>query len=235
MSPPHHISFSTTTYYRSTGQHVVKALRIILYYRSTCPHLAIYLILYYYLLQVHRSTRRQNLQNQSITTGHHVTTSPYILSASTTYYKSTGQHVVKTPRIIPIPQVPMSPPHHISYSLLLHTTGLQVNTSSKPSEAYHYHRSPCPHLAIYLILYYYLPQVYRSTRRRNSQKHTITTGHHVPTSPYISFSTTTYYRSNNRSTRRQNPQNHTITTRHHVTTSPYILFSLNYFLNYLIN
>ena len=227
MSPPHHISFSTTTYYRSTGQHVVKALRIILYYRSTCPHLAIYLILYYYLLQVHRSTRRQNLQNQSITTGHHVTTSPYILSSSTTYYKSTGQHVVKTPRIIPIPQVTMSPPHHISYSLLLPTTGLQVNTSSKPSEAYHYHRSPCPHLAIYLILYYYLPQVHRSTRRRNSQKHTITTGHHVPTSPYISFSTTTYYRSTGQhvvKTPRTIPLLQvTMSPPHHISYSPLII------------
>ena len=206
-SPPHHISSSTTTYYRSTGQHVVKALRIILYYRSTCPHLAIYLFLYYYLLQVYRSTRRQNPQkhtnttghhvttspyilfstttyyrstrrqtphNQSITTGHHVTTSPYILIiSSTTYYRSTGQHVVKTPRIIPIPQVTMSPPRHISHFLLLPTTGPQVNTSSKPSEAYHYYKSPCPHLAIYLILYYYLLQVYRSTRRQSPKNHTL--------------------------------------------------------------
>ena len=124
-----------------------------------------------------------------------------------------------------IPQVSMSPPHHIAYSLLLPTTGQhvvktlrfilyyrstcphlaiyrilhyylpQVHRSSKPSEAYHYYRSPCPHLAIFLILYYYLSQVYRSTRRQNPQKYTITTGHHVPTSPYISFSTSTYYRS----------------------------------------
>ena len=224
-----YISFSTTTYYMSTGQHVVKTPRIIPlpqdtmslphhishpllllttslqvntsskpseayhYHRSPCPHLAIYLILYYYLPQVYRSTRRQNPQKHTITTGHHVPTSPYISFSTTTYYMSTGQHVVKTPRIIPLPQVTMSPPHHISHSLLLPTTGLQVNTSSKPSEAYHYHRSPCPHLAIYLILYYYLPQVYRSPRRQNPQKHTITTGHHVPTSPYISFSTTTYY------------------------------------------
>ena len=198
-------------YYRSTCPHL--AIYLILYYyllqvntsskpseayqyhRSPCHHLVIYLILHYYLPQVYRSTRRQNPQNQSITTGHHVNTSPYILISSTTYYRSTGQHVVKIPRFIQIPQVTMSPPRHISFSLLLPTTGLQVNTSSKPSEAYHYHRSPCPHLAIYLILYYYLPQVYRSTRRQNPQKHTITTGHHVPTSPYISFSTTTYYRS----------------------------------------
>ena len=195
MSPPRHISSSSTTYYRSTGQHVVKALRIILYYRSTCPHLAIYLILYYYLLQGYRSTRRQNPQNQSITTGHHVTTSPYILFSTTTFYRSTGQHVVKPLRSIPLLQVTMSLPHHVSYSLLLPTTGLQVNTLSKPPESYQYHRSPCQHLAIYLILYYYLLQVYRSTRRQTPQKHTITTGHHVTTSPCILFSPTTYYRS----------------------------------------
>ena len=196
MSPPRHISHSlllpTTGLQVNTSSKHSEAYQ---YYRSPCHHLAIYRILYYYLLQVYRSTRRQNPQNQSITTGHLVTTSPYILISSTTYYKSTGQHVVRTPRIIPIPQVTMSPPRHISHSLLLPTTGLQVNTSSKPSEAYHYHRSPCPHLAIYLILYYHLPQVYRSTRRQNPQKHTITTGHHVPTSIYIPFSTTTYYRS----------------------------------------
>ena len=195
---------STTTYYRSTGKHIVKTLRFILYYRSTCPHLAIYLILYYYLLQVYRSTRRQNPHKHTSTTGHHVPTSPYILFSTTTYYRSTDQHVVKTPRIIPLPQVTMSPPHHISYSLLLLTTGLQVNTSTKLSESYsttgqhdptspyilfstttyyrstcqhvvktlkiipHY-RSPCPHLTIYIILYYYLPQVCRSTCRQNPQ------------------------------------------------------------------
>ena len=362
MSPPRHISSSSTTYYRSTGQHVVKALRIILYYRSTCPylaiylilsyyllqvnksskpseayqyhrspchHLAIYLILYYYLLQVYRSKRRQNPQNQTITTGHHVpippyisfsttttyyrstdqhvvktlrikpllqvtmspprhishsllllpttglqintsskpsesnhyyrspcphltishsllppttgpqvntssnlqelysttgqhvTTSPYILFSTTTYYRSTGQHVVKTLRSIPIPQVTMSPPRHISYSLLLPTTGLQVNTSSKPSGAYHYYTSPCPHLAIYLILYYYLLQVYRSTRRQNPQNHTITTGHHVPTSPYLILYY--YLLQVYRSTCRQNPPNQSTTTGHHVTTSPYLI------------
>ena len=243
MSPPRHISFSTTTYYRSTGQHVVKALRIILYYRSTCPHLAIYLIIYYYLLQVYRSTRRQNPPKHTYTTGHHVTTSPYILFSTTTYYRSTGQHVVKTlrinpllqvtmspprhilissttyyrstgqhvlktPRIIPIPQVTMSPPRHISYSLLLPTTGLQVNTSSKPSEAYQYYRSPCHRLAIYLIFYSYLLQVYRSTRRQNPQKHTITTGHHVPTSPYLILYY--YLLQVHRSTCRQSPKNHTL-------------------------
>ena len=297
-----HLLSSTTTYYRSTGQHIDKTLRFILYHRSTCPHLAIYLILYYYYLpQVHRSTRRQNPQNHTNTTGHLVTTSPYISLSTTTYYRSTGQHVVKTlrtipalqvtmspsgiisypqltlqpttclhvntsskpsdfkdyyrspclhlvtsllhyyyllqvntstkpsesysttgqhvpispyisystttyyrstgqqvvktPRIIPIPQVTMSPPRHIYHSLLLPTTGLQVNMSSKPPESYHNYRSPCHHLAIYLILYYHLLQVYRSTGRQNPQNHTNTTGHHVTTSPYISFSTTTYYRS----------------------------------------
>ena len=223
MSPPRHISSSTTTnYYRSTGQHVVKALRIILYYRSTCPHLAIYFILYYYLPQVYRSTRRQNPQRHTITTGPHVPTSPYISFSTTTYHRFTGQHVVKTPRINPLLQVNMSPPRHISHSLLLPTTGLQVNTSSNPSEAYYYYRSPCPYLTMYLILNYYLLQVYRSTRRQAPQKHTSTTGHHVTTSPCISFSTTTTY---HRSTHRQNPHKHTITTGQHVPTSPYISFS----------
>ena len=127
------------------------------YYRSPCHHLAIYLNPFYYLLQVHRSTCHQNLQKHTITTGHHVTTSPYILIPSTTYYKSTGQHVIKTFRSIPLLQVTMSPPHHVSYSILLPTTGLQVNTSSKPSEAYQYYKSPCRHLAIYPILYYTSP------------------------------------------------------------------------------
>ena len=122
-----YIFYSTTTYYRPTGQHVDKTLRIVLYYRSTCPHLAIYLILYYYLLQVYRSTRRQNPHKHTSTTGHHVPTPPYILFSTTTYYRSTDQHVVKTPRIIPIPQVTMSPPHHISYSLLLLTTGQHID------------------------------------------------------------------------------------------------------------
>ena len=222
MSPPRHISSSTTTnYYRSTGQHVVKALRIILYYRSTCPHLAIYFILYYYLPQVYRSTRRQNPQRHTITKGPQVPTSPYISFSTTTYHRSTGQHVVKTPRINPLLHLNMSPPRHISHSLLLPTTGLQVNTSSNPSEAYYYYRSPCPYLTMYLILNYYLLQVYRSTRRQAPQKHTSTTGHHVTTSPCISFSTTTYHRS----THRQNPHKHTITTGHHVTTSPCISFS----------
>ena len=162
---------------------------------TPCPHPTTSLILYYYLLQVYMSTRRQNPQNHSSTTGHHVTTSPYIVFSTTTYCRSTGQHVVKTIRTITVPQVTTSPPRHIYYSLLQPTTDLQVNTSSKPSEGYHYYRSPCHHLAIYLILYYYLLQVYRSTRRQNPQKHVSTTGHHVTTSPYILFSTTTYYRS----------------------------------------
>ena len=229
MSPPRHISYSlllpTTGLQVNTSSKPSEAYH---YYWSPCPHLAIYLILYYYLLQVYRSTRRQNPQNhtittghhvptspyhilyyyllqvyrstcrqnppdQSITTGHHVTTSPYILLATTTYHRSTGQHVVKTPRIIPIPQVTMSPPRHISYSLLLPTTGSQVNMSPKPSEAYQYYRSPCHHLTMYLILYYHLLQVHRSTRLQNPQKHTITTGHHVTTSPYIPLSTTRHH------------------------------------------
>ena len=189
MSPPRHISHSlllpTTGLQVNTSSKLLEAYQ---YHRSPCHHLAIYLILYYYLLQVYRSTRRQNPQNQSITTGHHVHTSPYISFSTTTYYRSSGQHVVKTLRSIPIPQVTMSPPRHISfstttyyrstgknvvktlrinpllqvtmspprhisYSLLLPTTGLQVNTSSNPSEAHQYYRSPCHHLTMYLILY----------------------------------------------------------------------------------
>ena len=140
------------------------------------------------------STCRQNPQRHTITTGHHVPTLPHLLFSTTPYYSSTGHHVVKTPAIMPVLQVTMSPPRLISYSLLLLTTGLQV-TASKPSESYQYQRSPCHHLAIYLSLHYHLLQVCRSTRRQNPQKHTITTGHHVTTSPYIPFSTTTYYRS----------------------------------------
>ena len=224
-----YILFSTTTYHRSTGPHVVKTLRSIPllqvtmspprhishslllpstgkqvntsskpseayhYYRSACPHLAIYLILYYYLLQIYRSTRRQNPQNHTRTTGHHVPTSPYLILYLTLLqvHRSTRRQSPKNHTLL---QVNMSPPRHISHSLLLPTTGLQVNTSSKPSEAYQYHRSPCHHLAIYLILYYYQLQAYRSTRCKNPQNQSITTGHHVTTSPYILFSTTTYYR-----------------------------------------
>ena len=178
MSPPRHIVLSEAYHY----------------YRSPCPHLAIYLILYYYLLQVYRSTRRQNPQNHTITTGHHVPTSPYLILYLTLLQVHRSKRR-QSPKNHTVLQVNMSPPRHISHSLLLPTTGLQVNTSSKPSEAYQYHRSPCHHLAIYLILYYYLLQVYRSTRRQNPLNQSITTGHHVPTSLYISFSTTTYYRS----------------------------------------
>ena len=220
MTTSRYISFSTTTGLQVNTSS--KPSETYQYYRSPCHHLAIYLILYYYLLQVYRSTRRQNPQKHASTTGHHVTTSPYILFSTTTYYRSTGQHVVKTLRNIPVLQVTMSPTHHISYSLLLQvyrstrrqnpqkhyrstchhlaissslllpTTGPQVNTSSKPSEAYQYHRSPCHHLAIYLILYYYLLQVNMSS---NPHNHSSNTDHHVTTSPNILISSTTYYRS----------------------------------------
>ena len=210
MSPPRHIYYylllPTTDIQVNTS---LKPSEPYQYYRSPFQHNAIYLILYYYLLQVCRSTRRQNPQKHTITTGHHVTTSPYILLSTTTYYRYTGQHVAKTVRIIPLPQVTMSPPRHISQSPLLPTTGLQVNTSSKPSESYcttgqhvvktltiiTYNRSPCPQHTLYVILYYYLLQVYRSTCRQNPQNPNSTTGHHVITSPYLFFSTTTYYRS----------------------------------------
>ena len=135
MSAPYHISDSlllpTTGLQVNTSSKPSESCQ---YYRSTCHHLAIYIILYYYLLQVYRSTRHQNPQNHVSTTGQHVTTSPYIVFSTTTYRRSTGQHVVKTPKITPIPQVTMSPPLHISHSLLLPTAGLQVNTSSRPSE-----------------------------------------------------------------------------------------------------
>ena len=166
MSPSRHISYSlllsTTCLHVNMSSKPSEAYH---YYRSLCPHPTTFIILYYSLLQVYRSSRCQNPHNHASTTGHHVTTSPYFLFSTTAYYRSTGHHVVKTVRIIPIPQVTMSPPRHIPQSPLLPTTGLQVNTSSKPSEAYHNYRSPCHHLAIYIILYYYLLQVYRSTRR----------------------------------------------------------------------
>ena len=195
MSPPRHISYSPLL--PTTGPRVhtsSKPSEAYHYYRSPCPHLAIYLILYYYLLQVYRSTRRQNPQKHTITTCHHVPTSPCLILYLTLLqvHRSTRRQSPKNHTLL---QINMSPPRHISHSLLLPTTGLQVNTSSKLSEAYQYHRSPCHHLAIYLILYYYLLQVYRSTHRQNPQNQSITTGNHVPTSPYISFSTTTYYRS----------------------------------------
>ena len=128
-------------------------------------------------------------------TSHHVPTSPHLTFSTTINYMSTCQHVVKTLRGIPLLQVTMSPPYHIYYSLLLPTTVLQVITLSKPPQSCQYYRSPCHHLALFLILYYCLLHVYRSPRRQNRQNHTNTTGHHVTTSPYISVSTTTYYRS----------------------------------------
>ena len=174
MSPPRQIYYSlllpSTDLQVNTSSKPPEACQ---YYRLPCHHLAIYIILYYNLLQIYRSTRRQNLLKDIITTGHHVTTSPNILFSTTTFYRSTGQHVVKTLRIMPVLQVTMSPPRHIYYSLLLPTTDLQVNTSSKPSESCQYYRSPCHHLAIYLILHYYLLQVYRSTRRQNLHNYTL--------------------------------------------------------------
>ena len=58
MSPPLHISYFQLL--PTTGQHVVKTFRIILYCRSTCPHLGTSLILYYYYYyqqEVYMSTR----------------------------------------------------------------------------------------------------------------------------------------------------------------------------------
>ena len=205
------------------------------------------------LLQVYRSTRRQNPQKHTSTTGHHVTTSPYISFSTTTYYRSTGQHVVKTLRNMPVLQVTMWPPHHISYSLLPPTTGLQVNTSSKPSETYQYYRSPCHQLTIYLILYYY-----RSTGQHVVKTLRSITGQHVTTSLYLLSSSlllpTTGPQVNTSSKPSEayqyhrspchhlaiylilyyyllqvnmssNPHNHSSNTGHHVTTSPNILIS----------
>ena len=149
MSPPRHISYSpllpTTGLQVNTSSKLSEAYQ---YHRSPCPHLTTSLILYYYLPQVNTSSKPSDSYS---TIGQHFPTSPYILFSTTTYHRSTGPHVVKTLRSIPLLQVTMSPPRHISHSLLLllPTTGLQVNTSSKPSEAYHYYRSPCPHVAIY--------------------------------------------------------------------------------------
>ena len=162
MSPPRHISHSLLL--PTTGLQVntsSKPSEPYHHYRSPCHHLAIYLILYYHLLQVHRSTRRQNL------------------------------------RSLQLLQVTMSLPHHICYFLLLPTTCLQVNTSSKPSKAYQYYRSSCHHLTIYLNLYYYyyyLLQVYRSTCRQSPQNHTLLqVTMSPPELPYFLFSTTTNY------------------------------------------
>ena len=220
VSTSPYIAFSTTTYHRFTGQHVVKTIKkhtiTTGHHVPTSPYTSFSTITHY------RSTGQHVVKILRIIPLLQVTMSPprHMLLSTTTYYRSTGQHVVKTLRSIPLLQVTMSPPRHISHSLLLPTTGLQVNTSSKPSESYHYYRSPCPHLtishsllspttglqvntsskpseayhnyrspcphlAIFLILYYYPLQVYRSTRRQNTQNHAITTGHHVPTSPYL--------------------------------------------------
>ena len=94
------------------------------------------------------------------TTGQHVPTSPYLLFSTTTHYRSTCQHVVKTFKTIPSLQVSMSLPHHISYSLLRPTTGQHV---VKTLRIILYCRSTCLHLATSLILYYHQQEVYMST------------------------------------------------------------------------
>ena len=169
-------------YSATAGLNLLNTLRIILILQvSTSPHL------FYSTTTYYRSTRRQNPKSHTITTGHHVTTSPYILLSTTTYYRSTRRKNLHNPQ-----NHTNTTGHHVlTTSHILYYYLPQVNTSSKPSESYQYYRSPCPNLAIYLILYYYLLQVYRSTLCQNPQKHTSTTGHHVTTSPYILFSTTT--------------------------------------------
>ena len=172
------------------------------------------------------STRRQKPHRHKIITGHHVTTSPYILISPTTSYRSKGQHVVKTIRSIPIPQVTMSPPRHISHPLLLPTTGIRVNTSSKLSEAYQYYRSPCHHLTIYLILYYrstgqHVVKTLRSIPIPEAYQYHRSPCHHFAIYLILYYYVLQVYRS----TRRQNPQNHTRTTGQKVPTSPHLLFS----------
>ena len=143
MSLPRHISYCllppTTGLQVNTSSKPPEPSESYQYHRSPCPHLTTSRILYYYLPQVNTSSKPSDLYS---TIGQHVPTSPYILFSTTTYHRSTGPHIVKTLRSIPLLQVTMSPPDHISHSLLLHTTGLQVNTSSKPPESYHYYRTP---------------------------------------------------------------------------------------------
>ena len=140
MSPPRHISHSlllpTTCLQVNTSSKPSEPYH---HYRSPCHHLAIYLILYYHLLQVYKSTRRQNLRSLPLL---QVTMSPpnhisYSLLLPTTV--STGQHVVKALRII----LYYKSPCLLSSSLLLRIAGLHVNTSPKLPELYQYHRSPC--------------------------------------------------------------------------------------------
>ena len=136
-SPCHHFPINLNLYYyllhfyRSTCRQSPKNHTLLQVTMSPPCHI---FIIYYYQLHVYRSTRRQNSQNHTVTTGHHVTIFNYLLYSAniTTNYMSTCQHVVKTLRFLRLPQVTMSPPCQISYSLLLPTTCLQVNMSSKP-------------------------------------------------------------------------------------------------------
>ena len=185
MSSLRHISFSlllpTTDLQVNTSSKPSERYH---HYRSPCHHLALYLILYYYLLHVYRSTRRQNPQNHASTTGHHVNTSPYILFSTTTYYRSTGQHVAKNLRTIAVLQVTMSPPRYISFSL---PYLIQVYRSTprqnpqKDTKTTGHHVTTSPYILFSATTYY------RSTRRQNPQSYASTTGHHVTTSPYILF------------------------------------------------
>ena len=148
-----------------------------------------------------------------------VPTSPYLLFSTTTYYRSTGQHVVKTLKTIPVLQVNMSPPRHISYSLLQPTTGLYVNTLSKPSQPYHYHRSPCfNNITTYITTY--RSTCYHVVKTLRIILYCRSTCPHLATSLILYYSQQEVYMS----THCQNPHNHTITTGHHVLiTLPHIL------------
>ena len=73
---------------------------------------------------------------------------------------------------------------HHPQEVLLAQFSLYVHKGGLKPDSFHYHRSTWHHLAISNVV----QQYYRSTRRPNHQNHTMTTGHHVPTSPH---STTT--------------------------------------------
>ena len=181
MSPPRHISYSlllpTTDLQLNMSSKPYKAYPIIGHHVPTSP--------LYYTLPLSTTSPQVNTSSkpskpyQYYRSKCNVPTSPYLLFSTTTYYRSTGQHVVKTFKTIPVLQVNMSPPRHISYSLLRPTTGQHV---VKPLRIILYCRSTCLHLATSLILYYHQQEVYMSTHCQNPHNHTITTGHHVPTS-----------------------------------------------------
>ena len=176
-----HVLFSTTTYYRSTCRQNPKSHTLLQVTMSPPHHIYYTLLLSTRSLQVNTSSKPSK-PYQYCRSPCNVPTSPYLLFSTTTYYRYTGQHVVKTLKTIPVLQINMSPPRHISYSLLQPTTGQHV---VKTLRIILYCRSTCPHLATSLILYYSQQELYMSTHCQNPHNHTITTGHHVfKTSPH---------------------------------------------------